>query len=67
LILQTDNNKPKKLEKTAKLPSMLFVGIPGPGLIGILALNHVIRSLKMDIVEEIEHYNLSNISIIKSG
>jgi uncharacterized protein len=67
LILQTDNNKPKKLEKTAKLPSMLFVGIPGPGLIGILALNYVIHSLKMDIVEEIEHSDLSNIIFIDNG
>ena len=67
LILQTDNNKPKKLEKILKSPSMLFVGIPGPGLIGILSLTYVIHSLKMDIVEEIEHSDLSNIIFIDNG
>ncbi|HII36850.1 MAG TPA: proteasome assembly chaperone family protein [Nitrosopumilaceae archaeon] len=67
LISQTDDNKSKKLEKIPKLPSMLFVGIPGPGLIGILALNYVIHSFKMDIVEEIEHSDLSNIIFIDNG
>ncbi|HSB57167.1 MAG TPA: PAC2 family protein [Nitrosopumilaceae archaeon] len=67
MVLQTDNNKPKKLEKTSKSPSMLFVGIPGPGLIGILALNYVIHSLKMDLIEEIVHSDLSNIIFIDNG
>ena len=67
MILQTDNNKPKKLEKIPKLPSMLFVGIPGPGLIGILSLNYVIHSLKMDMIEEIENSDLSNIIFIDNG
>jgi predicted ATP-grasp superfamily ATP-dependent carboligase len=60
LIAQIDD-KSKKLEKIPKEPSILFVGIPGPGLIGTLSLNYVIHSLKMDIVGEIEHSDLSNI------
>lgn len=67
MISQTNNNKSKKLEKIPKSPSILFVGIPGPGLIGILSLNYVIHSLKMDIVEEIEHSDLSNIIFIDNG
>ena len=67
MVSQTDNNKSKKLEKISKLPSMLFVGIPGPGLIGVFSLNYVIHSFKMDIVEEIEHSDLSNIIFIDNG
>ena len=67
MISQTDDDKSKKLEKIPKLPSMLFVGIPGPGLIGILSLNYIIHSLKMDIVGEIEHSDLSNIIFIDNG
>lgn len=64
---QTNDNKSKKLEKIPKSPSMLFVGIPGPGLIGILSLNYVIHSLDMEIVGEIEHSDLSNIIFIDNG
>lgn len=67
MIPQTDNNKSKKLEKIPKSPSMLFVGIPGPGLIGMLSLTYVIHSLKMEIVGEIEHSDLSNIIFIDNG
>lgn len=67
MIPQTDNNKSKKLEKIPKSPSILFVGIPGPGLIGILSLTYIIHSLKMDIVREIEHSDLSNIIFIDNG
>lgn len=64
---QTNDNKSKKLEKIPKSPSMLFVGIPGPGLIGILSLNYIIHSLDMEIVGEIEHSDLSNIIFIDNG
>jgi uncharacterized protein len=67
VVSQTDDKKHTKLEKIPKSPSMLFVGIPGPGLIGILSLNYLIHSLKMDIVGEIEHFDLSNIIFIDNG
>lgn len=67
MISQTDDNKSKKLEKIPKSPSILFVGIPGPGLIGILSLNYIIHSLDMEIVGEIEHADLSNIIFIDNG
>ena len=67
MISQVDDNKSKKLEKIPKSPSILFVGIPGPGLIGILSLNYVIHSLDMEIVGEIEHSDLSNIIFIDNG
>ena len=43
----------KKLE-LAKDPVTLFLGIPGPGLIGTMAMTYIIHTLKMDLVGEIE-------------
>ena len=67
MISKTDDLKPKKLEKIPKSSSILFVGIPGPGLIGILSLNYVIHALDMEIIGEIEHPDLSNIIFIENG
>jgi uncharacterized protein len=67
LISQSDDPNLKKLEKIPKSPLILFVGIPGPGLIGILSLNYVIHSLEMEIVGEIGHSDLSNIIFIDNG
>lgn len=67
MISQTVDNKSKKLEKMSKFPSILFVGIPGPGLIGILSLNYLIHSFNMEIVGEIENADLSNIIFIDNG
>jgi len=60
-------NKPKKLEKIPTSSSILFVGIPGPGLIGILSLTYIIHTLKMEIIGEVEHPDLSNIIFIDNG
>ena len=60
LISRSDGSN-LKIGKIPKSSSILFVGIPGPGLIGILSLNYVIHSLEMEIVGEIEHSDLSNI------
>ena len=61
------NENTKKIEKVPTLSPVLFVGIPGPGLIGVLSLGYIIRSLKMEIIGEVEHPNLSNIIFIDNG
>jgi len=60
-------NRPKKLEKLPTPLPILFVGIPGPGLIGILSLTYVIHALKMETIGEVEHPDLSNIIFIDNG
>jgi len=60
-------NRPKKLEKLPTPSPILFVGIPGPGLIGILSLTYVIHALKMEIMGEVEHPDLSDIIFIDNG
>ena len=60
-------DKIKKLEKLPKAPSILIVGIPGPGLIGTLSLNYVIHSLKMDIIGEVESPEATSIVFIDNG
>ena len=48
-----EKSKIKKME-LPKNPSMLFLGLPGPGLIGTMAMTYVIHALKMELVGEIE-------------
>lgn len=60
-------NKIKKLEKLPKEPSILIVGLPGPGLIGTLSLNYVIHSLKMDIIGEVQSPEATTIVFIDNG
>ena len=45
----------KKIKKTSSLenPSVLLLGIPGPGLIGTITTTYIIHALKMDLVGEI--------------
>lgn len=45
--------KIKKAELTEN-SSILLLGIPGPGLIGTMAITYIIHTLKMDLVGEIE-------------
>ena len=49
-----------------KNPSILLLGIPGPGLIGTMALTYIIHSLKMGLVGEIES-TPSSIVFIDNG
>jgi uncharacterized protein len=56
-----------KLEKIPSAPSILFVGIPGPGLIGTLSLSYIIHSLKMEIVGEVENPEITQIVFIDNG
>ena len=45
----------KKIKKneSIKNPSVLLLGIPGPGLIGTITTTYIIHALKMDLVGEI--------------
>ena len=56
-----------KLKKSHKEPSILLVGIPGPGLIGTLSLNYIIHSLKMDIIGEVENPEMTPVVFIDNG
>lgn len=58
-------SKIRKLE-LPKNPSILLLGIPGPGLIGTMALTYIIHSLKMGLVGEIES-TPSSIVFIDNG
>ena len=46
-------SKIKKVE-LPKNPTTLLLGIPGPGLIGTIAITYIIHALKMDLIGEIE-------------
>ena len=43
-----------KKSELPKNPSTLLLGLPGPGLIGTMAVTYVIHALKMDLIGEIE-------------
>lgn len=60
-------NRIKKLEKLPKDPSILIVGIPGPGLIGTLSLNYVIHSLKMEVIGEVQSPEVTSVVFIDNG
>jgi len=48
-----EKSKLKKMD-LPKNPSMLFLGLPGPGLIGTMSMTYIIQALKMELVGEIE-------------
>ncbi|MDE1811253.1 MAG: proteasome assembly chaperone family protein [Thaumarchaeota archaeon] len=41
-------------KESSEDPSVLFLGIPGPGLIGTMSMTYIIHALKMDLIGEIE-------------
>ena len=45
-----------KIKKTElpKNPTTLLLGLPGPGLIGSMAMTYIVHALKMDLIGEIE-------------
>ncbi|MDE1769283.1 MAG: proteasome assembly chaperone family protein [Thaumarchaeota archaeon] len=57
-----------KIKKTdmPKNPNVLLLGLPGPGLIGTMAMTYIIHSLKMDLIGEIET-NPASIVFIDNG
>ena len=47
--------KPRiKKSEMPKNPSILLLGIPGPGLIGTMSMSYIVHTLKMELVGEIE-------------
>lgn len=42
-------------KELAKNPTTLFLGLPGPGLIGTMSMTYVIHTLKMELIGEIEN------------
>jgi len=46
--------KSKIKKEPPKNSSTLLLGLPGPGLIGTMAITYIIHSLKMDLIGEIE-------------
>ena len=58
----------KKIKKMNSLenPSVLFLGIPGPGLIGTITTTYIIHALKMDLVGEIAN-SPTTIAFVDNG
>lgn len=44
-----------KIKKLVENPSVLLIGIPGPGLIGTIAITYIVHALKMELIGEIEN------------
>lgn len=44
-----------KIKKLVEDPSVLLIGIPGPGLIGTIAITYIVHALKMELIGEIEN------------
>ncbi|MFZ1077820.1 MAG: PAC2 family protein [Nitrosotalea sp.] len=62
-----DKNNPKNLKKMSTAPSILIVGIPGPGLIGTLSVSYLVHSLDMEIVGEIENEDTTPVVFVDNG
>ena len=60
-------NKIRSLKKIPNEPSVLIVGIPGPGLIGTLSVSYLVHTLDMEIVGEIENPNTTPVVFIDEG
>ncbi len=52
-----------KKSELAKTPNTLLLGIPGPGLIGTMAITYIIHALKMELIGEIESSPVSIVFI----
>lgn len=60
-------NTLKNLKKIPREPSVLIVGIPGPGLIGTLSVSYLVHALDMKIVGEIENQDSTPVVFIDDG
>ncbi|MDE1863431.1 MAG: proteasome assembly chaperone family protein [Thaumarchaeota archaeon] len=60
-------NNLKSLKKIPKEPSVLLLGIPGPGLIGTLSVSYLVHALDMEIVGEIENLDTTPVVFIDGG
>lgn len=57
----------KSVKKIPSEPSVLIVGIPGPGLVGTLSVSYLVHALDMEIVGEIENLDTTPVVFIDSG
>lgn len=62
-----NKNDIKRLKKIPDKPSILLVGIPGPGLIGTLSISYIVHALEMEIVGEIENSDTTPFVFIEDG
>jgi uncharacterized protein len=62
-----DKNNVKSLKNIPYRPSVLIVGIPGPGLIGTLSTSYLVHALDMEIVGEIENEDMTPVVFIDNG
>lgn len=62
-----NKNTVKSLKKIPREPSVLIVGIPGPGLIGTLSVSYLVHALDMEIVGEIENPETTPVVFIDEG
>jgi len=53
MFKKMEKSRVKKLD-LPKNPTVLILGLPGPGLIGTMSLTYIIHALKMDLIGEIE-------------
>lgn len=57
----------KSLKKIPRNPSILVMGIPGPGPIGTLSVSYLVHALDMEIVGEIENLDTTSVVFIDGG
>lgn len=57
----------KSLKKIPSEPSVLLVGIPGPGLIGTLSISYLVHMLDMDLIGEITNPDTTSIVMVNDG
>ncbi|MDE1830118.1 MAG: proteasome assembly chaperone family protein [Thaumarchaeota archaeon] len=62
-----NRNTVKNSKKIPREPSVLIVGIPGPGLIGTLSVSYLVHALDMEIVGEIENPDTTPVVFIDDG
>ncbi|SRR5579875_401599 len=60
-------NSIKSSKRIPSKPSVLIIGIPGPSLIGTLAVSYLVHALDMEIVGEIENMEATPVVFIDSG
>ena len=58
---------PRSLKKIPDDPSVLLVGIPGPGLIGTLSISYLVHMLDMEIVGEITNPETTSVILVDDG
>lgn len=58
---------PKSLKKIPNEPSVLLVGIPGPGLIGTLSISYLVHTLDMEIIGEITNPDTTSVVLVDDG